>query len=831
MGKNVFIKDWIFSNKSIFISITIFSSITCASEIFDINAINTGIDNHLSDPMLLNYLSKSEGQLPGRYRVHIYLNDDSVADEYIEFIFSEENQTLEPQITRRQLINWGVKPSIFFKNDSSEIDEFIDVRKFIKGGNIYHDFFSNRLNISVPQIAMKTISRGYINPIEWDDGVAGLFINYSARFNQSWKSPNNHKSIYFGLRNGVNWEAWRLRNHSYYNNVYGDSRWNSLQTFLERNIRSLNSHLIIGETSSDNGIMDTFQYRGLKLMSEESMLPQSQRGFAPTVNGIANSNAVVIVRQNGQIIYQTSVPAGEFTLNDLYPTSFNGELQVTIEESDGSTRVFTQPFSSVPVMQRAGTLKYSMEFGKSRAESEERQPYFVQFSGIYGLPIHLSHYGNLSLLGGVFISEYRQTYTVGAGVNLGNFGGASLDMTHSTSQWDPNLKSTEQTYRFQYNKYVQNTATGLNLSAQYSVEPDGDNFISQTANMDRMSKKQRLQISLSQSLGNWGSLNINGYQQEYWAQSGSDKNFTVSLASQYQSVNYSFSYSHSEQYHREKRDKVFSFTCSMPLRWGENIYWGNYHYNTSRYAGGISTISLSGSALDSHQLRYDLTQQYHHKNQQVSYGVRGSYLTSHGEFALGWDHSPRHQIVHAAATGAFLFHHGGVTASRSFSDAIGLVKAEGINNLKINNVPSLYTNEQGYAVIPMLTQYERNNVSVDTSTLIGNYDVALNSTTVVPTRGAIVLMDFKAKRGGRIVLKLKHNNQLVGFGTQVNVLEQQHKISSGIVATDGEVYLSGVPENSVIQVKWGANQSQQCQLPLHIDLSNSNIQFIEGTCQ
>lgn len=66
---------------------------------------------------------------------------------------------------------------------------------------------------------------------------------------------------------------------------------------------------------------------------------------------------------------------------------------------------------------------------------------------------------------------------------------------------------------------------------------------------------------------------------------------------------------------------------------------------------------------------------------------------------------------------------------------------------------------------------------------------------------------------------------------QVNVLEQQHKISSGIVATDGEVYLSGVPENSVVQVKWGANQSQQCQLPLHIDLSNSNIQFIEGTCQ
>ncbi|MDI5829478.1 fimbria/pilus outer membrane usher protein, partial [Salmonella enterica subsp. enterica serovar Kentucky] len=41
------------------------------------------------------------------------------------------------------------------------------------------------------------------------------------------------------------------------------------------------------------------------------MQPNSQRGYAPTIRGIARSNAQVIVRQNGYIAYQTAVSPGE----------------------------------------------------------------------------------------------------------------------------------------------------------------------------------------------------------------------------------------------------------------------------------------------------------------------------------------------------------------------------------------------------------------------------------------------------------------------------------------------------------------------------------------
>ncbi|MEY0435654.1 fimbria/pilus outer membrane usher protein, partial [Providencia huaxiensis] len=59
-----------------------------------------------------------------------------------------------------------------------------------------------------------------------------------------------------------------------------EKNWNHLQTYIERDIRRLNSRLTIGETSSDNGVMESNPYRGVRLASDESMLPQSERGFA-----------------------------------------------------------------------------------------------------------------------------------------------------------------------------------------------------------------------------------------------------------------------------------------------------------------------------------------------------------------------------------------------------------------------------------------------------------------------------------------------------------------------------------------------------------------------
>ncbi len=83
-------------------------------------------------------------------------------------------------------------------------------------------------------------------------------------------------------------------------------------------------------------IFDSVPFRGAQLASDDDMLPDSLRGYAPVIRGIARTNAQVIVKQNGYTIYQSYVSPGAFEIADMYPTGSSGDFDVTIKEADGS---------------------------------------------------------------------------------------------------------------------------------------------------------------------------------------------------------------------------------------------------------------------------------------------------------------------------------------------------------------------------------------------------------------------------------------------------------------------------------------------------------------
>lgn len=118
---------------------------------------------------------------------------------------------------------------------------------------------------------------------------------------------------------------------------------------------------------------DAVSYQGINLGSDPRMLPESQRGFAPTVRGIARTHAKVTIEQNGYLLYETTVPPGSFVIDDLYPTGYGGDLQVTIQEADGSRQAFRVPYAAVPGMVRAGTTFYNATFGEVRDDALQGQ--------------------------------------------------------------------------------------------------------------------------------------------------------------------------------------------------------------------------------------------------------------------------------------------------------------------------------------------------------------------------------------------------------------------------------------------------------------------------
>lgn len=213
---------------------------------------------------------------------------------------------------------------------------------------------------------MNVQSRGYVDPSRWDDGVPAAFVDYyfSGAQIKNADEGESSRSNYLNLRSGLNLGAWRLRNISSMQYDQQRRHWDTQSTWLQRDVRSLKSLLRIGDTYTTGDVFDSIQFRGVQLMSDDEMLPDSQRGFAPTIRGVAHSNAKVTVSQHGYVIYETFVSPGAFAISDLYPTSQSGDLEVKVTESNGAVRTFTQPYSAVPYMLREGRGKFSLSAGR-----------------------------------------------------------------------------------------------------------------------------------------------------------------------------------------------------------------------------------------------------------------------------------------------------------------------------------------------------------------------------------------------------------------------------------------------------------------------------------
>lgn len=56
------------------------------------------------------------------------------------------------------------------------------------------------------------------------------------------------------------------------------------------------------------------RFRGVRLYRDMQMLPNSKQNFTPLVQGIAQSNALVTIEQNGFVVYQKEVPPARFPL-------------------------------------------------------------------------------------------------------------------------------------------------------------------------------------------------------------------------------------------------------------------------------------------------------------------------------------------------------------------------------------------------------------------------------------------------------------------------------------------------------------------------------------
>ena len=186
---------------------------------------------------------------------------------------------------------------------------------------------------------------------------------------------SDNSSAYLGVNAGLSWDGWLLKHIGNLNwqQQQGKAHWNSNQTYLQRPIPQLNSIVSGGQIFTNGEFFDTIGLRGVNLSTDDNMFPDGMRSYAPEIRGVAQSNALVTVRQGSNIIYQTTVPPGPFTLQDVYPSGYGSDLEVSVKEADGSVEVFSVPYASVAQLLRPGMTRYALSAGKSGRQRAAQQ--------------------------------------------------------------------------------------------------------------------------------------------------------------------------------------------------------------------------------------------------------------------------------------------------------------------------------------------------------------------------------------------------------------------------------------------------------------------------
>ncbi|MBG3090686.1 fimbria/pilus outer membrane usher protein [Proteus terrae] len=814
-------------------------------------AENDKSDNIYFDPDFLELPNKSSidlsqfennEQLPGKYYVDIYVNTNLIGTKNIKFE-KIDNGKLMPCLSISDLTKFGVKTNEY-KELETKGNNCINLSA-IPNAKSEFQFNSQRLYLSIPQIAMNNDPRGFVDLNNIDNGITALLLNYSYSGSKNYdrkSDGSNTTSNYINLRPGVNIGPWRLRNYTTWSNSDDkSSKWDTVYTYLSRSINQLKSQLILGDGVSLSSVFDSVPFRGIQLGTDDDMYPESVRGYAPVVRGIARSNAQITIKQNGYIIYQTEVAAGPFEINDLYPTGSSGDLYVTIKESNGSEQHQIVPFASLPVLQREGYLSYSVTGGEYRSyDKNVDKTKFGQFTLIYGLPYGVTTYGGSQL------SQDYQSYSLGAGKNLGVFGAISVDITHANSTFNDGTKQQGQSYRFRYNKNLNNIGTNIALAGYrystngfYSLSEVFDSFRRTNYSPEVERRRNRAEITINQNLGEGnGSLAIGYIKEDYWNSNKKTQSATLGYNNSWQGISYGMNYTYNKNTNRysyisgektqSENEHLFAFSVSVPFSVFDDTFYYNFNTNSSNHNTSTGSVGISASQLNN-RLNWSAQQGFTNQDQGSSGNINASYKGQLGDITGGYSYSKDNHNLYYGVNGSVVAHSGGIVLGQQLGETSAIVDIPNAKDIAILNQAGVKTNSRGYALVPYVTPYRKNTLEVDTLMLPENTEMELTSQTISPSRGALVKADFSANVGHRVLMTVNlANKKPVPFGAQV-IFKDNSQLNS-IVGNDGEVYLSGLEQRGNLTIKYN-NETCHVNYDLSGVLDYLGLYKISVTCQ
>ncbi|HEY0197999.1 MAG TPA: fimbria/pilus outer membrane usher protein [Rhodanobacter sp.] len=827
--------------------------------------------------------------MPGTYRTDIFVNNTWVGRTDVRFASSSPNASAVACITRALFEQFGLPTQKLSAEQQARLAGVdggcVAIGDLIPAATTTFDQPNLHLDVSIPQAWLGTRARGYVSPENWDRGVNAGLLNYNFNSYRNRSGGVTQTSSFLGLNAGLNLAGWQLRNDSTMlmqsggAGVRSTTRWENIDTYLRHDVPSMRAQLTLGDSYTSGELFDAVSIRGAQLASDDRMLPDSLRGYAPTVRGVAETSAKVTVRQNGIVLYETTVAPGPFTINDLYATGYGGDLVVTVTEADGRARTFSVPYASVPQLLRPGVTRFSVAAGQLHDASIHANPALLEATMQRGLSNMFTGYA------GVVGTNGYDALQLGTALNT-RYGALALDLTDARTEIPGQSTQNGQSMRLSYSKILPDTDTSLTLATyRYStsgylglrdamtmrdianghryIDPttqttiDGiptsnlltpdqiralqgnqGNFTTYTNQLDR--QRSRFDISLNQRLGDHGgSIYVTGSAIDYWNRNGTDVQFQAGYNNMFHRLSYTISATRTRDAYSRMNNQLFvSFT--LPL--GDSEHAPNFstslnHDNTGH---SLDQASLNGTLGVDNQFNYGATASHDNgvgdsgsggNAGSVYAGYRSPYAQVDGSIGSGSGYSQ----ASLGISGAVVAHPGGVTFGLPMGDTVAVVEAKDAAGVRVLNAAGVRIDRFGYALVPYMTPFGLNTVQIDPKGLPLDVQLDATSAQVAPHAGAVVMLKFKTENGRTVLLRIRQSDgKAIPFGA--DVVDANHQ-PVGVVGQGGRALVRSATDQGRLDVQWKLddNSPMSCGFTYHLKPFDrkakvEGLDTIDATC-
>ncbi|MTC34661.1 fimbria/pilus outer membrane usher protein [Providencia alcalifaciens] len=699
----------------------------------------------------------------------------------------------------------------------------LDIRS-VPDMTIQGDLAKNVVEFNIPQAYMEYSDPDWDPPSRWDDGIMGAFIDYNATgrvVNKQTGDKGTKSGLTATGTMGANIGAWRLRADWQTQNGElnkGSKSWSWNQLYAYRAIRSMSARLTLGEQYLTSNLFDSIRFIGATLETNEAMLPPRLQGYAPEISGVAKTNATVIVKQDGRIIYQTEVSPGPFRIQDV--NSFGGgTLDVSIQEQDGTTTNYRVETSRLGTLTRPGQLIYQFLMGKPTKDDHNTQgPAFSMGSLSWGAT------NNTTVYGGLLASSEYQNVAFGLGRDFAPFGVLSGNINISHAQMgrlDDNETLTGNSYNLTYSKQFDEINSQITFAGYRFSER---NYMSMSQFVDRRYKgdkvdsgKELYTIIFGTAFPDYNAnMYLNYSHQTYWNRASTNQyNFTLSNYFDIGKIkNVSLSVTAYKTKSRDSDDDGIYLNLMIPLDKNES----SISYSGS-YAGGNNTNNVNYYSRIDNRSSYSVSAGNWDKDKLTTAGTY-SYDGDRSQLNLSGTYIQDNQTtVSMQLKGGMTMTGEGGALHRNNSIKGGsriLVDTNGVADVPIlNGVTPVGTNRYGKAVITSVMDYNRNNLNIDLKNVPDNAEALQSTQYATLTEGAIGYRKFNVITGQKVmgIISLA-DGDYPPFGASV---KNAKKIEVGIISDKGFVYLAGVNPSESLDVVWGDDASCHIQLPEKLD--------------